>query len=67
MGRTRSYHTPFTKLLKRDSLYLVSFSYFINILHFSHLQPDGVPAELCLKIFLPAVKNNEQMRELNNV
>ncbi len=67
MGRTRLQHTPFTKLLKRDGLYLVSFSYLNNILHFNYLQTDEVPAELCLKIFLPAVKNNEQMRELNNV
>ena len=67
MGRTRLQHPPFTKLLKRDGLYLVSFFYFINILHFNYLQTDEVPAELCLKIFLPAVKNNEQMRELNNV
>ena len=67
MGRTRLQHPPFTKLLKRDGLYLVIFSCFINILHFNYLQIDGVPAELCLKTFLPAVKNNEQMRELNNV
>ena len=46
---------------------LLFFSCFINILHFNYLQTDEVPAELCLKIFLPAVKNNEQMRELNNV
>ena len=46
---------------------LFFFSCFINILHFNDLQTDEVPAELCLKIFLPAVKNNEQMRELNNV
>ena len=67
MGRTRLQHPPFTKLLKRDGLYLVSFSYFINVLHFNYLQADEVPPELCLKTFLPAVKNNEQMRELNNV
>ena len=46
---------------------LLFFSCFINILHFNYLQTDEVPAELCLKMFLPAVKNNKQMRELNNV
>ena len=46
---------------------LLFFSCFINILHFSYLRTDEVPAELCLKTFLPAVKNNKQMRELNNV
>ena len=32
------------------------FSYFTNILHFNYLQTDEVPAELCFKMFLPAVK-----------
>ena len=35
---------------------LLFFSCFINILHFNYLQIDGVPAELCFKMFLPAVK-----------